>query len=98
ECLVDEVLQHVFAPDIKDERYSRPKRGDITKILLRADTKIDSARLRRFFRLGDEGGKLAFIGHVLEPKGAGFFGEVGHHPPEGGIRDLGGKSIRRFKR
>src|SRR3989442_129639 len=52
--LVDEVFQHILAPDIKDEGYSRPERGDITKILLRSNTQIDPAGFCRFFQLGDK--------------------------------------------
>ena len=92
------MLQHILAPDIKDEGYPRPKRGDVTKILLGSNPQIDPAGLCRFFQLRNEGGKFAFIRHVLEPKGARFFGEAGHHPPEGGIRNLGGESIGRLKR
>ena len=92
------MLQHILSPDIKNEGNSRPERRDIAKILLRANTQVDAAGLCRFFQLGNEGSKFAFVRHVLEPKGAGVFGEVGHHSPEGAIRDLDGKSIGRFER
>ena len=41
-----EVLKHVLAPDVEDERVARPHARDVAEVLLGSDAQVDAARRR----------------------------------------------------
>src|SRR5688572_31130557 len=76
--LVEEVFQHVLAPNVDDEGHCRPERGDVGEILLGPDSDIDATRLYRFLEPGKDLRVVVFVrDEVFVLEGPAWLGQIG---------------------
>ncbi len=87
--LVHEVLHHVLAADVDDERHARLERGDVGEVLVRSDAEVDAVWRHAFSELGDHFLKSGFVrDEIVRTEEAVRLREVDDHLPERAVRYL----------
>ena len=94
--LVEEVQDHVLAPDVDDERHARPERRDVREVLIGPDAKVDPVGRGALLQLGNHFLVRRLVRHeIIRTEESLGLREIDDHPPEGAVADLLSGAARR---
>src|SRR2546427_12090432 len=86
-------------PDIDDERHHRFQRRDVSEVLLRSDSQINTTLFSRFQKFGNDVLEAGFVGQeVVGPEKPILFGKVLGQAPKLFVRQFGRYQGRRAPR